>query len=65
MKEVSPMEGEVLVIASKVRSYLKDKGVKMSGELVNELSDKVKSLLDSAAARTKANKRSTVKPQDL
>lgn len=59
------MEGEVLVVASKVRNYLKGKGVKMSGDLIGALNDKVKSLLDDASARTQANKRSTVKPQDV
>ena len=59
------MEGEVLVVASKVRAYLKDKEVKMSGELIGALSDKVKALLDQAAARAKGNKRATVKPQDV
>ncbi len=57
--------GEVLVVASKVRGYLKEKGVKMSGELIGSLNTKVKGLLDNAAGRTKANKRSTVKPQDV
>ena len=55
----------VLVVASKVRTYLKDKGVKMSGELPADLNKKVMALLDDAAARSKGNKRSTVKPQDL
>ncbi|MDP3997249.1 MAG: hypothetical protein Q8P73_01980 [bacterium] len=59
------MEGEVLVVASKVRTYLKSKDVKMSGELVGALNNKVKAVLDAASARTKANKRSTVKPQDV
>lgn len=58
-------EGDILVVASKVRGYLKEKGVKMSGELVGALNDQVKHLLDGAAGRTKANKRSTVKPQDV
>jgi hypothetical protein len=59
------MEGEVLVVASKVRGYLKGKGVKMSGELVAALNSKVKMHLDDAASRAKANKRATVKPQDV
>lgn len=58
-------EAEVLVVASKVRNYLKSKGVKMSGELVGELNKKVMSLLDDATKRTQGNKRSTVKPQDV
>jgi hypothetical protein len=58
------MEGEVLVVASKVRNYLKGKGVKMSGDLVAALNGKVKAHLDDAAKRAQANKR-TVKPQDV
>ena len=59
------MEGEVLVVASKVRSHLKGQGVKMSGELIGTLNMKVKALLDDAAGRAKGNKRATVKPQDV
>lgn len=58
-------ESEVLVVASKVRAYLKGRGVKMSGELIGALSDKVRVLLDGAASRAQANKRATVKPQDI
>lgn len=65
MKEVAFMEGEVLVVASKVRAYLKSKEVKMSGELIGALNDKVKEVLDAAAKRSQANKRATVKPQDI
>jgi len=57
--------GEVLIVASKVRGYLKGKGVKMSGELVAALNGKVKAHLDDAANRARANKRATVKPQDV
>ena len=59
------MEGEVLVVASKVRAHLKGQGVKMSGELVGALNGKVKWMLDEAAKRAKANKRATVKAQDV
>lgn len=59
------MAEDVLVVASKVRSYLKSKNVKMSGELIGELNKKVMGLLDDASKRTQGNKRSTVKPQDL
>lgn len=55
----------ILVVASKVRAYLKSKDVKVSGELVDALNKKVLHLLSDAAERTKANKRSTVKPQDV
>lgn len=59
------MEGEVLVVASKVRAYLKGKDVKMSGELIGALNGKVMAVLDAAAKRAQANKRATVKPQDV
>ena len=56
---------EVLVVASKVKAYVKSKKMMTSSDAVAGLSDKVYALLDDAIARTKANKRSTVKPQDL
>lgn len=59
------MEGEVLVVASKVRGHLKGKGVKMSSELIGALNEKVKGMLDAAATRAQRNKRATVKPQDV
>ena len=61
------MEGEVevLVVASKVRAYLKGKNVKMSSELIGALNAKVKTMLDDAARRAQGNKRATVKTQDV
>jgi hypothetical protein len=56
---------EMLLVGTKVRNYIKGKGCMMSGELLDALNCKVGCLLDAAIERTKANKRSTVKPQDL
>lgn len=56
---------EPLVVASKVRAYLKDKGFMMSGEFVDALNCCVAECLDKASGRTKANKRATVKACDL
>jgi hypothetical protein len=56
---------ELLVVASKVRAYLKDKNAKMSGDLPEAINKKVMSMLDDAAARSRGNKRTTVKPQDV
>ena len=56
---------ESLVVASKVKAYVKSKKMMTSADAVTALSDQVYALLDDAIARTKANKRSTVKPQDL
>ena len=53
---------EVLVVASKVKAYIK---MMTSSDAIGALSDKVYAMLDGAVARAKANRRSTVKPQDL
>ena len=56
---------EVLVVASKVKAYIRGKKMMCSADAVAALSDKVYCIIDAGIARTKANKRSTVKPQDL
>ncbi len=56
---------EVLVVASKVKEFIKSKGCMTSSDTVSALSEKVYALLEEATQRTKGNKRSTVKPQDL
>ncbi|MHC4753656.1 MAG: hypothetical protein ACYTBP_00805 [Planctomycetota bacterium] len=56
---------ETLVVASKVKAYIKSKKMMTSSEAIGAISDKVYCMLDSAIARTKANRRSTVKAQDL
>ncbi len=59
------MAEEVLVVASKVRNYLKGKGVKMSSDLVPALNKKVMEMLNAGASRAQGNKRATVKPYDV
>jgi hypothetical protein len=56
---------EALVVASKVKAYIKSKGMMTASDSLGALSDAVYAMLDAATARTKANRRSTVKPQDL
>jgi len=56
---------ESLVVGSKVKAYIKKKKFMCSGDLIETLSNKVYDLLDDAMDRTKLNKRSTVRPQDL
>ena len=56
---------ESLIVASKVKAYIKSKKMMTSSESLGALSDKVYCILDCAIARTKANRRSTVKAQDL
>ena len=56
---------EVLIVGSKVKAYMKSKGMKTAGDTLEAVSNKVYAILDDAVARTKANKRATVRPQDL
>ena len=56
---------EVLVVASKVKSYIKSKKMNTSADAIACLSERVYALLDDAAARTKANGRKTLKMQDI
>ena len=56
---------ESLVVASKIKAYIKSKKMMTSSESLGAISDKVYYMLDCAIARTKANRRSTVKAQDL
>ncbi|MBC8470882.1 MAG: hypothetical protein H8D56_15525 [Planctomycetes bacterium] len=59
------MTKESLVVASKVKAYIKSKQMMTSSDALEALSDKVYSMPDDAIARTQANRRSTVKAQDL
>lgn len=56
---------EVLVVASKVKAYINSKQIHTSSDAIAALSDKVCAILDDAIARARANRRSTVKMQDL
>ena len=56
---------ESLVVASKVKMYVRGKGLIASGELIGAVNDAVHCMLDKAAERTAANRRSTVRPQDI
>lgn len=57
--------GEVLVVGSKVKDYIRSQDLRADGELVPAISNKVREVIDAAIARTKANGRSTVRPADL
>jgi hypothetical protein len=56
---------ESLIVASKVKAYIKSKKMMTSSDALEAVSDQVYDMLDAAIARTKANRRSTVKAQDL
>ena len=54
-----------LIVASKVKAHIKSKKMMTSSDALEAISDKVYDILDAAIVRTKANRRSTVKAQDL
>jgi len=56
---------ESLIVASKIKAYIKSKKMMTSSDALEAISDQVYNMLDAAVTRTKANRRSTVKPQDL
>ncbi len=56
---------DLLVVGSKLKAYIKEKEAKSSGDLAMKVDEMVKMMLDRAVDRAKANKRTTVKPQDV
>lgn len=56
---------EALVVASKVKAHIKGQKMMTSSEALEAISERVYDMLDAAIARAKANRRSTVKAQDL
>ena len=56
---------DVLCVGSKVKGYIKSNNLMCSGDLIGELSEKIYDMLDDAMDRCEANRRATVRPQDL
>lgn len=56
---------EMLVVKSKVREYAKKKKLNLGGDAAEALSREVVRLVDRAAERAKANRRSTIKGRDI
>jgi len=54
-----------VVVGSKVKESVKAHGVRCSGDLVEALNAHVQNTIGQAVARCQANKRGTVRPQDL
>jgi len=59
------MATETIVVVSKVKEYVKTKGMQTSETAVEALSNTVRDLLDKAVARAKDNGRQTVKDRDI
>ena len=57
---------ENLVVASKVKTYIKEKGdLKCSAVVFDALSDKIREMCDAAIQSAKADKRKTVQEKDF
>jgi histone H3/H4 len=55
---------EMLVVGSKVKNYIKSKGLMSSADLLDQINDVVYWILDRAAQRAEANGRKTVQGKD-
>lgn len=59
-------EKEALVVASKIKNYIKDNGdLKCSAKVIDVLSDKIREMLDAAIESAKNDKRKTVQDKDI
>ncbi len=59
-------DNEVLVVASKVKTYIKDQGdMKTSASVLSALSDKIRSMCDAAIASARSDGRKTVLDRDF
>ena len=56
---------EPLVVASKVKAIIKQKGCQTSSDALDALNKEIHDMLGRAVDRAQRNKRSTVKPQDI
>jgi histone H3/H4 len=56
---------ELLVVRSKVRELAKKKKMNLGGDAADALSKEVVRMVDRAAERAKANRRTTIKGRDI
>ena len=56
---------DMLIVGSKVKALIKSKGCMTAGDTLDALNKCIECCLSKACDRAKANKRATVKPQDL
>ncbi len=64
-KAPNKKQRDVLVVASKVKAYMRSRNMNTAAETIQTVSDQVYSLLDEAICRTQANSRKTVKSHDV
>jgi hypothetical protein len=61
----SPQPDPTVIVASKIKRVVKDRGMRSDGRLVGALNAAVLAMLAKAAEHAKAEGRATVRPQDL
>ncbi|MCA9512029.1 MAG: hypothetical protein R3E88_11625 [Myxococcota bacterium] len=62
----SMADNEVLVVASKVKTYIKDRGdMKTSASVLTALSDRIRAMCDAAVERARQDGRKTVLDRDF
>ncbi len=65
-KKKSKKSGEILVVQSKVREFIKNTGdYNVGSDLVGALSARVETVLSDAAKRAKNNGRKTIQARDV
>ncbi len=62
---VMAKEKDSLIVVSKIKAYVKSKKMMTSSDALGTINDALYDILDTAINRTKANRRSTLKPQDI
>ena len=64
-KKAKKKDRDVLVVASKIREYVKSNDCNTSGEFISELSNTVYDLIDKAINRAQGNNRKTIQAKDV
>lgn len=59
------MAKEMVLVGSKVKNYIKEKGMMSSSDMLDALNDRVHEMLDRAADRAQENNRKTVQAKDV
>jgi len=56
---------EILVVASKIKAYIKGKGLSTSAAVMEKLSEEIRKACDKAIAKAEKAKRKTVMDRDF
>ena len=64
-KMAKKKDRDVLVVASKIREYVKSNDCNTSGEFIGKLSNTVYDLIDKSIDRAQGNNRKTIQAKDV